>query len=152
MTEPLKTLCLNCGRVLTAADGGKIEDAIFDSSLPCKEEENGTIWARCCVCHETARKMKRRDWTIEMISEDEPDAPNEDRHIEVGDKVIVQTMTDNLEEPITSKSVVISVTDDLFWVTHSDGKPYGPWSKHDGTWRGRGFPGLSRRVTLQEDT
>lgn len=48
------TRCLNCGRVLTNEKGERLEDGVFDSSLPVRPTDETTTWARCEKCHRAA--------------------------------------------------------------------------------------------------
>lgn len=49
----MRTLCLNCGVVLTNG-GERVRNAVFDSSLPSHRPSYDNIWARCEVCHTVA--------------------------------------------------------------------------------------------------
>ena len=53
------TRCLNCGAILTDADGNRLQSANFDSDLPTHLVPWGgplrhVTWARCDVCYNAA--------------------------------------------------------------------------------------------------
>jgi hypothetical protein len=50
----MKTICVNCGAILTDEHGRRLMSAEFDSRLPAIKPTNGVMYARCGPCHMTA--------------------------------------------------------------------------------------------------
>lgn len=55
----MATICTSCHKVLTDKEGGRLESAIFDSSLAHlkKESTDDIIYAWCAECYEEVEKQ-----------------------------------------------------------------------------------------------